>query len=117
MVAKDNSSSVAVQDQPPVVTRFALPERQTEEAQQAHERFKVEQRKHFEKMRPILTKCVDHEVAARYERQKPRYVYEISMNIMERDEKTKKLKSVAYSASEIEAQNEDEAWAMACDKI
>src|SRR5262245_32982365 len=112
-MAKDNSTAIAESS---TVTPV-LPERQTLGAMEAHERDKAERRKQFEKVRPVLTKCVDPENAARYERQKPRYVYEVTMLVMERDEKTKKIKPESYTASEIKAQNDDDAWALACDKV
>lgn len=111
-MAKDS----AVMDAPEIVTNPALPERQTLSAMEAHQRDKERRKKEFEKVRPILAKCVDPDVAARYERQKPRFMFKVDMTVMERDVKTKKFRDFRELV-EVEAQTEDEAWARACDTV
>lgn len=106
----------AVMDAPAIGISPALPERQTLNAMEAHEADKARRRKEFEKARQTLAKCVDPDVAARYERQKPRFSYVVSMSVMEQDEKTKKFREQKFEAT-VEAMSEDDAWAVACDTL
>ena len=113
MGAKESGSAVM---ESPVGTSVALPERQMLGAMEAHEQDKARRRKEFEKVRPTLARCVDPDVAARLERQKPRFMFDVTMTTLERDEKTKKFKEQKYEAT-VEAMTEDDAWALACDQL
>lgn len=114
-MGKDSSS--AVLDAPPSLgISSALPERQTLSAMEAHEQDKARRRKEFEKARPVLAKCVDPDQASRFERQKARYNFDVQMSVMERDPKTKKFREQKFEAT-VEAMNEDDAWAVACDTL
>lgn len=111
-MAKESS----VMEAPAVGISTALPERQMLGAMEAHEQDKARRRKEYEKVRPVLSKCIDPDVAARYERQKPRFTFDVEMKVMERDPKTKKFKEEKLSAT-VEAMSEDDAWAVACDQL
>src|SRR5262245_62526128 len=89
----------AVMDAPASQVSVALPERQMLSAMEAHQLDKERRRKEFEKVRPILAKCVDPAYAAQLERQKPRFMFEVVMTVMERDQETKKFREKKYETT------------------
>jgi hypothetical protein len=83
-----------------------------------------------EKMRPVLEACLDPAVAARYELEKPRYKFKVSMTpkalpsqqslvdvFDDDDAEAEELPAPKPITLTVVAQNEDDAWARFCDSI
>ena len=67
-----------------------------------------------EKKRAILRRCHDATVAATYEAQKPRYDYEVSCVVMEKERKKKVPRRYTETVT---ALDENDAWAHFCTRI
>jgi hypothetical protein len=67
------------------------------------------------KKRPVLRKCLDPEVAADYEQQKPKYEYRVSCTYARPNDRGRLEQHT--ETHNITAQNEKDAWALFCDKI
>lgn len=64
---------------------------------------------------PEMVRCLDADHAASLEARKPRQRYAIKCTVQESDPRLKRMTSVEKSG-EVEAQNEDDAWAIFCDR-
>ena len=60
-------------------------------------------------------RCLDAEHAANAEAAKPKHRFAITCTVQERDERLKRMMPVQKSG-EVDARNEDDAWAIFCDK-
>lgn len=83
---------------------------------EAHEEKMALKRSQREKMLPEHIRCLDAEHAGNLEAQKPRFRYAISCTVQEHDPKLKRMVAVEKSG-EVDAQNEDDAWAKFCDRF
>ena len=84
-------------------------------AQALHEKNKAAKREKDEKNRGIQIQCLDADFASSVENEKTKYRFKISCTVQEYDEKLKRMMPVEKSG-EVEAQTEDDAWAIFCDK-
>lgn len=67
--------------------------------------------------RPLQLKCLDAETAAQHEARKPLYEFEVSCTYQAPDDKRPgKLKSHTET-EKVNAQNDQDAWALFCDRI
>jgi hypothetical protein len=68
------------------------------------------------KKRPKLLKCLDPITAAQYETKKALYEYKVECEIFRPADKKRRATTEAVT-EQVVAQNDNDAWAMFCDKI
>ena len=89
--------------------------RMTEDVIREHQEKMARKREERAKRLPEAIRCLDAEYAAQAESEKPKYRYKISVTIQERDERLKRNVPITKEG-EVDAHNEDDAWAIFCNK-
>ena len=87
----------------------------SEASLKAHEDKMALKRLEREEKLPEHIRCLDAEHAANIEAQKKQFRFQITCTVQEHDTKLKRMVPVEKSG-EVDAQNEDDAWAKFCDK-
>ena len=94
---------------------IADPPKVTEEQFRKHQAKMEKVRENRNRRLPEAIRCLDADHAAGVEAQKPRYRFKITATVQEHDERLKRMVAVV-KCGEVEAQSEDDAWALFCDR-
>ena len=82
---------------------------------QAHREKMLKRAADREERLPELIEYLDADAAATKENEKPKFRYRVTCTVQEHDPKLRRMVAIVKSG-EVDAQNENDAWAMFCDK-
>lgn len=92
------------------------PARTTQQLIEEHQARMKQRREERNKRLPELIACLDAEHAASVEAQKEVFRYSVKCTVQDYDQRLKRQVPIE-KLGEVDAQNEDEAWAKFCDKF